>query len=202
MRARVPASQAFGSTLFSFFVPIRVSASVVALPHASEPTKIEIRMGKSADGTCIAFACTGSGPPLLRAGHFLTHWERDWEARSGDPCSIAWAALFASHAITSAGRACPTQHLHPSRWTRWSTICKQWQTLEGCGGFRSLRPRKAFRWPECVSGLVLYGGYAQGRTARGTTEELRNADAILTHPSGLRARGQCVRHCVCLELNA
>ncbi|NBC96403.1 MAG: hypothetical protein GVY27_08625 [Deinococcus-Thermus bacterium] len=46
-------------------------------PDAAAQT---VRMARSFDGTRIAWATTGAGPPLLRAGHFLTHLEHDWQS--------------------------------------------------------------------------------------------------------------------------
>ncbi len=48
-----------------------------------------IRYAKSRDGTLIAWASSGDGPPLLRSGHHLTHLERDWT-------SPFWQAHFAA----------------------------------------------------------------------------------------------------------
>ena len=35
---------------------------------------------RSADGTGIAYATSGEGYPLLKAGHWLTHLEHDWNS--------------------------------------------------------------------------------------------------------------------------
>ena len=40
----------------------------------------EIRYCKSADGTRIAYAVAGSGPPLVKTSHWLTHLEFDWHS--------------------------------------------------------------------------------------------------------------------------
>ena len=37
-----------------------------------------IRYATSRDGIAIAYAVSGSGPPLLRGGHWLSHLEHDW----------------------------------------------------------------------------------------------------------------------------
>ncbi|MBN1237910.1 MAG: alpha/beta fold hydrolase [Gammaproteobacteria bacterium] len=39
-----------------------------------------IRFVKAADGTQLAYATYGSGPPLVWAAHWLTHLELDWES--------------------------------------------------------------------------------------------------------------------------
>ncbi|CAN5881887.1 alpha/beta fold hydrolase [soil metagenome] len=39
-----------------------------------------VRFSRAADGTKIAFARFGSGPPLVRVGHWMTHLEHDWHS--------------------------------------------------------------------------------------------------------------------------
>jgi len=41
--------------------------------------KQQIRFCKSFDGTRIAYATVGEGPPLVRAPHWLTHLEYEWQ---------------------------------------------------------------------------------------------------------------------------
>src|SRR4026209_2499979 len=52
--------------------------------------KQQIRFCRSFDGTRIAFAVTGNGPPLVRAPHWLTHLE--YEGQS--PIRRPWAAAL------------------------------------------------------------------------------------------------------------
>ena len=42
--------------------------------------KQQIRFCKSFDGTRIAYATVGEGPPLVRAPHWLTHLEYEWQS--------------------------------------------------------------------------------------------------------------------------
>lgn len=44
------------------------------------PPAPEVRLARSADGTAIAWAASGEGPPLVRAGHWLTHLTRDLDS--------------------------------------------------------------------------------------------------------------------------
>lgn len=39
-----------------------------------------IRYARSRDGTALAWAEVGEGPPLLRAGHWMSHLEHDWKS--------------------------------------------------------------------------------------------------------------------------
>jgi hypothetical protein len=44
------------------------------------PIDQKIRLCRSGDGTKIAFAAFGAGPPIVRMGHWLTHLEHDWRS--------------------------------------------------------------------------------------------------------------------------
>ena len=41
--------------------------------------KQEIKYARAKDGVRIAYATAGSGPPLVKAGNWLSHLEFDWE---------------------------------------------------------------------------------------------------------------------------
>src|SRR5262245_51312176 len=53
----------------------------------------QIRFCTSRDGTRIAYASTGGGPPLVRAPHPMSHLKFDWES----PVWRHWLSLFAQH---------------------------------------------------------------------------------------------------------
>ena len=56
----------------------------------------QIRFCKSFDGTQLAYAMTGAGPPLVRAPHWLTHLEYEWQSPIWKP----WIeALSRSHRL-------------------------------------------------------------------------------------------------------
>ncbi|HEV3011121.1 MAG TPA: alpha/beta fold hydrolase [Burkholderiales bacterium] len=55
--------------------------------------KQQIRFCRSFDGTRIAFAVTGNGPPLVRAPHWFTHLEHDWN----NPAMMPWVAGLSRH---------------------------------------------------------------------------------------------------------
>jgi len=49
------------------------------------PSQQVIRFTKSQDGSGIAWSSLGDGPPLLRAGHWMTHLERDMDSQVWRP---------------------------------------------------------------------------------------------------------------------
>lgn len=169
--------------------PVQIApGKAVAASRSEEPHEQDIRLARSTDGICIAFASTGSGSPLMRAGHFLTHLERDWE-------SPVWRPLLdrlgASFRVTRYDQRGTGMSDHAPDQLSLDALVDDLEAVADAAGLdrfpifaasQGVPVAIAFavRCPARVSGLVLYGGYAQGRSVRGTLEETRNADAILT----------------------
>ena len=147
-----------------------------------------VRFATSHDGTKIAYATSGSGPKILRAGHFLTHLEMDWN-------SVIWRPY-----LDALGRD-HTLIRYDQRGTGLSdpVLCSQdlenhVADLEAVADAAELERfplvalsqgvpvavRFAAKYPERVSGLVLYGGYTEGRALRDGGQSSEAADAMLT----------------------
>ncbi len=63
---------------------------------AAPELRQRIRYATSRDGTRIAWAQSGSGPPVLRAGHHVTNLERDWQSYIWRP---EFERLSAAHTL-------------------------------------------------------------------------------------------------------
>ncbi len=173
---------------FQFIGPVEVDGAA-ARPAASETTTAQaIRMTRSRDGTGIAFATTGQGPPLLRAGHFLTHLEQDWHSPIWRPIleDIGQHFSFVRYDQRATGLSdqtvvgldldCLVDDLAAVAEAAGLDRFPIFAASQGV----PVAIAYAVRHPEKVSKLVLYGGYAQGRSRRGTAEERENAEAIKT----------------------
>ena len=147
-----------------------------------------IRMTRAPDGTAIAYAVTGTGPPLLRAGHFLTHLEHDRESPVWRPLidRLSGSFTLVRYDQRSTGLSDPA----PPALTL-DALADDLEAVADAAGLdrfpvfaasQGVPVAIAFavRRPERVSRLVLYGGYAQGRLARGDAAEHDNAEAMLT----------------------
>jgi pimeloyl-ACP methyl ester carboxylesterase/DNA-binding CsgD family transcriptional regulator len=141
-----------------------------------------IRFCKSRDGAQIAMAAMGSGPPLLRTAHWLSHVEYD--ARS--PVWTHWLdELSRDHTyIRYDQRGCGLSDRSPP-----STSFEAWiEDLEAVVAAYGLKKFPLFgmsqggaiaiayaaRYPEKVSCLVLFGAYARGALRRNITEPQRD----------------------------
>lgn len=158
------------------------------IDEAAPLLRQDIRYCTSRDGVRIAFAKVGSGPPLLKTANWLNHLEFDWE-------SPVWRHLF--RAITADF----TLIRYDSRGNGLS----DWDAVEfsldafvedlasvadaaGLDRFPLLAISQgcpvavefAVRYPERVSKLILYGGYAQGWRWRSDPDFRAQQEALVT----------------------
>ena len=63
----------------------------------------DIRFTQSADGTRLAYAVHGAGFPLVRAAHWLTNIDLDWQTPMWRPWFDALGARYRFHRYDSRG---------------------------------------------------------------------------------------------------
>jgi pimeloyl-ACP methyl ester carboxylesterase/DNA-binding CsgD family transcriptional regulator len=139
----------------------------------------EIRFCTAPDGTRLAYTLHGSGPPLVRVATWLTHLDRDRES----PVWRHWLERLGAHhrLLRYDERGCglsDTEVGDPSVETWVGDL----QTVVDAAGLErfallgvsqgaAIAVAYAARYPERVSDLVLYGGFARGRRLRGQSSQ-------------------------------
>jgi pimeloyl-ACP methyl ester carboxylesterase/DNA-binding CsgD family transcriptional regulator len=148
----------------------------------------QIRFCKSRDGTRIAYAVCGEGPPLVRAGHSFSHLEYEWDCLAWRP----WLELLSRrHTLIrydARGTGLSDRDGVDFSFERLvedmdaviaATGIKRFD-LVGITGGGALAVTHAARHPGMVERLVLYGTFARGRLARSTTPaKLAETELIL-----------------------
>lgn len=150
--------------------------------------KQKIRLCTAHDGVRLAYATSGSGPPLVKVGNWLTHLEFDWQ-------SPVWGYLL----------EWLSQHHTLVRYDQRGTGLSDWnvETFDFEDQVRDLEavvdaagverfPLLAIsqgapvaitytlRHPERVTHLVMHGGYVRGRNQRRRTpEEAEESETML-----------------------
>ncbi len=67
---------------YRFIAPVEEVPDAVERPVLEVPEELhqDIHFCTADDGTRLAFATIGSGPPLVRAAHWITHLDYDWQS--------------------------------------------------------------------------------------------------------------------------
>ena len=175
---------------------IKLVADVVA--DAREPSRPvrpaanqqqqRVQLCHSRDGTRIAYATFGSGSPLVRAGHWLTHLEHDWHSPVWRPFLDELGKDFSVTRYDQRGNGLsdwdpPTFSLDAFVEDLEAVIDRAGLdrfALYGVSQGAPIAAAYSARHPDRVSKLILHGGYVQGRLTRGDEREREQGEALLT----------------------
>ena len=145
-----------------------------------------IRFCRADDGTRIAYATVGSGPPLLKAANWMTHLDLEWMT----PVWSHWLKGLARNRqlIRYDERGCGLSDWEVPGFTFDDWVDDLETVVEAAGIDRfpllgvsqggAVAVAYAVRRPERVSRLILAGGYARGRQVRAQSEA-EGAEAAL-----------------------
>jgi pimeloyl-ACP methyl ester carboxylesterase/DNA-binding CsgD family transcriptional regulator len=148
----------------------------------------QIRFCTAPDGTRIAYATTGQGPPLVKVAHWLSHLEFDWNS----PVWKHWLSeLSRFHTLVRYDqRGCGLSdwevndlsfesQVHDLE-TVLDTLQLERFPLLGISHGASIAIAYANRHPQRVSHLVLYGGYVRGRSKRtDNPNQVQDAEVLI-----------------------
>lgn len=147
----------------------------------------QIRFCTSADGVRIAYAVSGSGPPLLKAANWLSHLEFDWES----PVWRHWLGELSQRytLVRYDKRGCGLSDWDVDDFSLAAELADLKAVAEAAGVLRcpllgvsaggAVGIAYAVRHPERVSRLLLYGAYARGRMKRSPTPAQREEAEML-----------------------
>ena len=172
---------------YQFVAPVDEGADPDASVSPAPPMQ-EIRFCIAGDGTRLAYATSGAGPPLVKAANWLSHLAYDWES----PVWRHWLAELSRRfrLVRYDERGCGLSDWDVGRFSfgDWVDDLEAIVDAAGLDRFPLLGISQggpvaiayAARHPERVTHLVLLGSYAQGRrkSAR-TSDEAALAEARL-----------------------
>jgi len=143
---------------------------------------------RSHDGTRIAVASIGRGPPILRAAHWLTHVTYDLESPIWRPWLAELSARNRYIRYDQRGCGLSDRSVEEISFPAWladleaaaDTIDEPRFTLLGMSQGGSLAIAYALKHPERVSRLILIGAYGRGALARAAGDgERLEAETLL-----------------------
>ncbi len=148
----------------------------------------EIRFCAARDGTQIAYATVGQGPPLVKAPNWLNHLEYDWQSPIWRHLLVALARDHALIRFDQRGNGLSDWDVedisHDAFVSDLESVVEAvgldrfplFGISQGCG----ISIRYAVQNPGRVSRLILYGGYSRGRFKRGSPAVVQQAEAEQT----------------------
>lgn len=155
---------------------------------AAVPVEQKIHFCVASDGTQIAYATAGSGPPLVRAPHWMSHLEFDWQ-------SPIWRhtllELSREHTLIRFDQRANGLSDWEVEDVSFEAFVNDLATVvddakldcfplfgisQGC----AISVAYAVRNPGRVSHLILYGGFARGGEKRGSSAAKDQAIALRT----------------------
>ena len=155
---------------------------------SSAPAEQAVTFCRTGEGINLAVASIGCGPVLVRAAHWATNIEYDWQNLVTGPLLQRLADRF--HLVRYDGRGTGLSDRDVPAIS-FETMLHDLETvvdalelerfaLLGMSGGAATSIAYAVRHPHRVSRLVLFGGYAQGRNKRDSPQDAEEAQAFLT----------------------
>jgi pimeloyl-ACP methyl ester carboxylesterase/DNA-binding CsgD family transcriptional regulator len=149
--------------------------------------KQQIRFCESFDGTRIAYALTGQGPPLVRAPHWFTHLEHDWR----NPAMIPWVEdLSRRYTLVRFDQRGTGLSDRDVAEISFDAHLRDLETVVDAAGLKcfallGLSQGAAYaityagRHPERVSHLIICGGLGRGMSKRGLPPDQDHIDTLV-----------------------
>jgi pimeloyl-ACP methyl ester carboxylesterase len=154
---------------------VATSAADAAPPPVLHHRNQEVTFCRTKDGVNLAVACVGKGMPVVRASHWMTHIEYDWQSPHRTPL-----LYFLAERYRLIRYDCRNNGL--SDWdvadVSFEALQDDLETVVGALGLRTyallgisqgatVSIAHAARYPSSVSRMVIHGGYALGHSKRG-----------------------------------
>ncbi len=146
-----------------------------------------IHFCQSADGTRLAHALTGSGPQMVRTGHWLTHLEHDWHSPIWRPFLDRLGKQYEVVRYDQRGCGLSDRDIGDFSFQRFvedleaviDSAARDRFILYATSQGVPVAIDYACRHPQRVSHLILHGGYARGRLVRRSQADVEQGEAIL-----------------------
>lgn len=165
---------------YHFVAQVGETAQADSAANVSSAAPVqEIRFCTAGDGTRLAYATSGTGPPLVKAANWLSHLDYDWES----PVWRHWLAELSRRflLVRYDERGCGLSDWDIGRFSfdDWVDDLEAVIDAAGLNRFPLLGISQggpvaiayAVRHPRRVTHLVLLGSYAQGRRKRARTSD-------------------------------
>lgn len=176
-----------GAELVRAWAGLPQGAAHTSAADASACAGQEVRFCRSRDGTSIAYATAGGGPPLVKAAHWLSHLEYEWRS----PVWRHWLReLTRDHRLVRYDQRANGLSDWAAETLSLEAFVDDLDAVADAEGLRrypvlgvsqgaAIAVAHAVRHPDRVSGLVLYGGFVLGWRRRGHPQDVEVREAMV-----------------------
>lgn len=173
---------------FRFVGDVSAADETQASPPASASVPAQtVSFCRASDNVNIAVATAGAGPVLLKTANWLNHIEHDWQSPIWSPTFSRLVARLRLVRYDSRGNGLSDREVADISFAGFerdleaviATLGLKRFVLLGLSQGAAAAISCAARHPQHVAGLILYGGYAQGRNRRGSPDDLAKAQTVL-----------------------
>ena len=170
------------------------TAGAARVVQIAAPTlQQDVRFCTADDGSRLAYAWMGSGPPLVKVANWLTHLEYDLESPIWRHWLTELSGRFSLLRYDERGSGLSdlaTQTFTFEAWVNDLEAVVDAADLDrfpllGISQGAGVAVAFAARHPERVSKLVLYGGYTRGPVRRAQTDEARREAELMPELAAL-----------------
>ena len=159
---------------FQLNVEVKAAKAPSQTPDLARSETQNIKFTRSAHGARIAFSKSGDGPPVVRVAHWLSHLELDWHSPVWRPLIDALDSKNTLYRYDQRGTGLSSRDLEDADIDAFTDDLKAVADANNLDRFPIFAASQAVpvalrfaqKYPERVSGLVLYGGYVKGRALR------------------------------------
>jgi pimeloyl-ACP methyl ester carboxylesterase len=146
-----------------------------------------VRFCTARDGVRLAYAVTGEGPPFVRTATWLGHLEYEWQNPIRRPTLDALSRHFSLVRYDQRGCGLSDWNVQDISFEAWvedlDTVVRaaglHHFSLFGASQGCAIAIAYAARYPEKISHLMLYGGYAVGKLKGDLSERQREEARML-----------------------
>ncbi len=157
-----------------------------ATPKAVD-LKQEIRFCRAPDGVQLAYSTIGQGPTLVKTGNWMTHLEYDLKSPIWRHLYFELAKVCTMIRYDARGNGLSDRAVDDISFDAFvrdlETVIEAAQVTQfalfGISQGCAIAIAYAVRYPERVSHLILYGGFAQGPKKRARSAAEKDADAAM-----------------------
>jgi pimeloyl-ACP methyl ester carboxylesterase len=159
---------------FQLNVEVTKTEAAAQTPDPVRSDTQNIQFTRSSHGARIAFSKSGDGPPLVRVAHWLSHLELDWHSPVWRPLIETLDSRSTLYRYDQRGTGLSSRKVEGADLDVFVDDLRAVANANNLDRFPIFAASQAVpvairfaqRYPERVTGLVLYGGYAKGRSVR------------------------------------